>query len=177
MAELTVDDVVDQSLSVGDLSPSDAPATTPNTASNLAGEESSGAEVALKENGIHNPNSIKIDELEDASVRSDTDTSRAEGSVGDDKPTDSRPVKKFAASKPVSFAKYSVPKVIAANAAVKGADKGGSLRRCISKGSANNLQYLLLRAHLHPLCYKQAVRGWWPRPRARYNRRPRHTNR
>jgi hypothetical protein len=125
MAELRADDVVAQSQSVGDLSPSDAPATTPNTASNLAAEESSTvAEVALKENGIHDPSPVKPDELEDASTRSDTDTSRAEGSVADEKTADSRPVKKFATSKPVSFAKYSVPKVIAANAAVKSSDKG-----------------------------------------------------
>jgi hypothetical protein len=130
MAELSADDVVAQSRSVGDLSPSDAPATTPNTASNLAGEESSSvaiAEAALQENGIHDPSPVKPDELEDASTRSDTDTSRAEGSVADDKNPDSRPVKKFATSKPVSFAKYSVPKVIAANAAVKGSDKGERL--------------------------------------------------
>ena len=83
-------------------------------------------EVALQENGIHNASLIKMDELEDVSGRSDTDTSRADGSVTDDKPAESKPVKKFAASKPISFAKYSVPKVIAANAAVKGTDKGNA---------------------------------------------------
>ena len=123
MAELSTQDVVDQSQSVGDLSPSDAAAITSNTASNLAGEVDDVAEVAQKENGVHNTIPATIDELEDVSGRSDTDTSRADGSVAGDKATESKPVKKFSVSKPVSFAKYSVPKVIAANAA-KGTDKG-----------------------------------------------------
>ena len=123
MAELSAHDVVDQSQSVGDLSPSDAPATTSNTTSNLAGGDSSVAEVAQRENGIHNHLLAKTDELEDVSGRSDTGSSRADGSVAGEQPTDSKPVKKFSVSKPVSFAKYSVPKVIAANAA-KGTDKG-----------------------------------------------------
>ncbi len=123
MAELSSQDVVDQSQSVGDLSPSDAPATTSNTASNLTGEVDDVAEVAQKENGIHNTLHVTTDELEDASGRSDTDTSRADGSVAGDKATESKPVKKFGVSKPVSFAKYSVPKVIAASAA-KGTEKG-----------------------------------------------------
>lgn len=123
MAELSTRDVVDQSPSVGDLSPSDAPATTSNTASSLSGEVDHVAEVAQKENGIHNTVQATADELEDVSGRSDTDTSRADGSVAGDKATESKPVKKFSVSKPVSFAKYSVPKVIAANAA-KGTDQG-----------------------------------------------------
>jgi hypothetical protein len=134
MAELSTHDVVDQSLSVGDLSPSDAPATTSNTAYSLSEESAIVAEVdgepdsdlvlAFKENGIHTLSLAKPDDLEDASGRSDTDTSRAEGSVADDKTFDLKPVKKFSVSKPVSFAKYSVPKVIAASAAAKGNDKG-----------------------------------------------------
>ena len=125
MAELSAHDVVDQSLSVGDLSPSDAPAITSNTTSNLAGEVEIGAEIAQKEDGIHNPLLARTDDLEDVSGHSDTDTSRADGdgSVVDDKPLESKPLKKFSVSKPVSFAKYSVPKVIAANAG-KGTDKG-----------------------------------------------------
>ena len=123
MAELSSQDVVDQSQSVGDLSLSDAPAITSNTASSLTGEVDSVAEVALKENGIHSTVQATADELEDVSGRSDTDTSRADGSVAGDKASEFKPVKKFSVSKPVSFAKYSVPKVIAANAA-KGTDKG-----------------------------------------------------
>ncbi|KAK7905485.1 hypothetical protein LTR67_000208 [Exophiala xenobiotica] len=63
-----------------------------------------------------------MDDLEDASGRSDTDTSRADGSIAGDKSTEQKPVKKFTA-KPVSFAKYSVPKVVAASAAAKGTEK------------------------------------------------------
>ncbi|KAL2398044.1 hypothetical protein ABEF94_000189, partial [Exophiala dermatitidis] len=59
------------------------------------------------------------------SARSDTDTSRADGSVAGDKVAESKPLKKLTA-KPVSFAKYSVPKVIAASAAAKGLDKAAT---------------------------------------------------
>jgi hypothetical protein len=124
MAELSPHHVVDQSQSVGDLSPSDAPATTFNTTANLSGEIDSVAEVALKENGIHDSTLVRMEDLEEVSGRSDTDTSRADGSVTDDKQAESKPLKKFPAAKPVSFAKYSVPKVIAATVAVKGTDKG-----------------------------------------------------
>jgi hypothetical protein len=126
MAELATHDVVNQFQSVGDLSPSDAPATTSNTTSDLPGEDDSLVEVVSKENGFHIASNPRMDELEDLSGRSDTGSSRADGSVAGDKPMQSQPVKKFGVSKPVSFAKYSVPKVIAANAAVKGTDKGGA---------------------------------------------------
>jgi hypothetical protein len=124
MAEQRAQDVVNQTQSVGDLSPSDAPATTSTTDIQVSGDEVAGEEDAPKENGITaQRNSVKMDELEDASCRSDTDTSRAEGSVAGDKGTEQKSLKKFVA-KPVSFAKYSVPKVIAASAATKGTDKG-----------------------------------------------------
>ncbi|KIW33984.1 hypothetical protein, variant [Cladophialophora immunda] len=128
MAEQRAQDVVNQSLSVGDLSPSDAPATTSTPDIKVSGDDISRdsvvveTEVAPKENGIHTVSSLKMEELEDGSARSDTDTSRAEGSVAGDKPTEPKPLKKFAA-KPVSFAKYSVPKVIAASAATKANEK------------------------------------------------------
>ena len=124
MAEQSAQDVVTQSQSVGDLSPSDAPATTTNIDFIQSGEVTSVDEVQTKENGIHNPLNVKLEDFEDASGRSDTDTSRADGSVTDDKPAEAKTVKKFPAARPVSFAKYSVPKVIAANAAVKPADRG-----------------------------------------------------
>lgn len=124
MAELSTHHVVDQSQSVGDLSPSDAPAITSNTTSAFTGEVDGIAELAQTENGIHNTNLVKMDDLDDVSARSDTDTSRADGSVSEDKPVESKPVKKFSTSKPLSFAKYSVPKVVAANAATKGIEKG-----------------------------------------------------
>lgn len=125
MAEQSAQDVVTQSQSVGDLSPSDAPATTTTTEFNQAGEVTSVEEVLLaKENGIHVPATDKLEEFEDASARSDTDTSRADGSVTDDKQTEAKPTVKKFAPKPVSFAKYSVPRVIAANAAAKPTDRG-----------------------------------------------------
>jgi hypothetical protein len=123
MAEQIVQDVVIQSRSVGDLSPSGAAATTTTIDSEPAGDVNGLAEtVVQKENGVLNPTTLP--DLDDASVRSDTDTSRAEGSVAGDKSTDNKPVKKFAPAKPVSFAKYSVPKVVAANIATKSSDKG-----------------------------------------------------
>lgn len=121
MAEQRAQDVVNQTLSVGDLSPSDAPETTSTPEIKLSGDDVAVVEVVSKENGIHMP--FRMDEIDDASGRSDTDTSRAEGSVAGDKPTEHKPLKKFVA-KPVSFAKYSVPKVIAASATAKGTDKG-----------------------------------------------------
>ncbi len=126
MAEQSAQDVVTQSESVGDLSPADAPATTTTTDFHQSGEVTSVDEVQVKENGIHNTLPARVDDFEDVSGRSDTDTSRADGSVADDssKPAEAKTVKKFAAAKPVSFAKYSVPKVIAANAAVKPTDRG-----------------------------------------------------
>ena len=126
MAEQSAQDVVTQSQSVGDLSPSDAPATTTNTDFNHSGEVNSVEEDQVKENGIHNPLTAKVEDFEDASGRSDTDTSRADGSVADDKPAEAKTVRKIPAAKPVSFAKYSVPKVVAANAAAKPADRGRS---------------------------------------------------
>lgn len=122
MADTSVQDVVNQSQSVGDLSPADAAATTTTTDSQPLGDVDGVAEVAIKENGVHS--SSLVPDLDDISARSDTDGSRAEGSVAGDKPTESKPLKKFTPAKPVSFAKYSVPKVIAANAAAKGVDKG-----------------------------------------------------
>jgi hypothetical protein len=134
MAEQSTQDVVNQSQSVGDFSPSDAPATTSTPDIKVSGDDTtrdSAAEVdvALKENGNHTVSSVKMDDPDDASGRSDTDTSRADGSV-----TDTKPVKKFTA-KPVSFAKYSVPKIIAAAATAKATEKGmsaGSFVHCAS---------------------------------------------
>lgn len=130
MAEQRAQDVVNQSQSVGDLSPSDAPATTSTPDIKVSADESGKVEVALayKENGIHTLSSLRSDDLDDAdaSVRSDTDTSRADGSVAGDKNPDSKTLKKFV-TKPVSFAKYSVPKVVAASANPKSADKGISI--------------------------------------------------
>ncbi|KIV93544.1 hypothetical protein, variant 1 [Exophiala mesophila] len=130
MAEQRAQDVVNQSQSVGDLSPSDAPATTSTPDIKVSGDESGKVEVALayKENGIHTLSSLKSDDLDDAdaSVRSDTDTSRADGSVAGDKNPESKTLKKFV-TKPVSFAKYSVPKVVATTANSKTADKAASL--------------------------------------------------
>lgn len=123
MAEQTAQDVVNQTRSVGDASPSDAPATTSTPDTKVSGNDTGAVEATSKENGIHTLASLKAEELEDASARSDTDTSRADGSVSGDKPSESKPLKKFVA-KPVSFAKYSVPKVIAASGAVKGTDRG-----------------------------------------------------
>jgi hypothetical protein len=126
MAEQSAQDVVTQSQSVGDLSPSDATATTTTTDINRLGEVKSAEEETTKENGIHNPSIVRTEDLEDASARSDTDTSRADGSVAGDKPAESKTLKKPATVKPVSFARYSVPKVVAANAAAKPANQGRS---------------------------------------------------
>ncbi|KAK5249095.1 hypothetical protein LTR40_011666, partial [Exophiala xenobiotica] len=123
MAQQSAQDVVIQSQSAGDhLSPTDAPATTSTPDIKVSGDDIGVGEVAPKENGIHTLASLKMDDLEDASGRSDTDTSRADGSIAGDKSTEQKPVKKFTA-KPVSFAKYSVPKAVAASAAAKGTEK------------------------------------------------------
>lgn len=123
MAEQRAQDVVNQTQSVGDLSPSDAPATTSTPDIKVSGDDAGVEEAVPKENGIHPVSSNKMEDLDDVSARSDTDTSRAEGSVAGDKVAEPKPLKKFAA-KPVSFAKYSVPKAIAASATAKGAEKG-----------------------------------------------------
>ncbi|KAK5947653.1 hypothetical protein PMZ80_001807 [Knufia obscura] len=123
MAELSSQDVVNSTQLVGEISPSSVPGTTTQSQSNSG---DGGEAVVAKENGIHatTHSSTQDDQaLEDGTARSDTDTSRADGSTGDAKSTDARPVKKFATAKPVSFAKYSVPKVIAANAAKPTAEK------------------------------------------------------
>lgn len=128
MAESSSQDVVIQSQSVGDATPSDVPATT-SQAITISGDE--GEQVAAKENGIHlitHPSGLDEHSLEESTTRSDTDTSRADGSNGDAKSADARPVKKFTTTKPVSFAKYSVPKVIAANATKTTVEKG----RCLA---------------------------------------------
>jgi hypothetical protein len=130
MAEPSAQDVVNQSQSVGDVSPSDAAATTTTLDFKLSSDEKPTnitpaveADVAPKENGNYVQSSVKMEDLDDGSARSDTDTSRAEGSVAGDKTAEFKPVKKYVA-KPISFAKYSVPKVIAANAAAKASEKG-----------------------------------------------------
>jgi hypothetical protein len=133
MAEQRAQDVVNQTLSVGDLSPSDAPETTSTPEIKLSGDDIAVVEVVSKENGIHMP--FRMDEIDDASGRSDTDTSRAGDSVTGDKPTEHKPLKKFVA-KPVSFAKYSVPKVIAASATAKGTDKG--ISHCSHEGDTTD---------------------------------------
>ncbi|OAP57331.1 hypothetical protein AYL99_08069 [Fonsecaea erecta] len=128
MAEQRAQDVVNQSQSVGDLSPSDAPATTSTPDIKVSGDDIGRSnvvvetEIAPKENGLHTVSSLKMEDLEDGSVRSDTDTSRAEGSVAGDKATEPKPLKKFAA-KPITFAKYAVPKVNTAGAAAKANEK------------------------------------------------------
>ncbi|KAJ9622209.1 hypothetical protein H2204_011641 [Knufia peltigerae] len=123
MAQQSAQDVVNQSQSAGDnVSSSDAPATTSTPDIKVSGDEIGVGEVAPKENGTHTLANLKMDDLEDASGRSDTDTSRADGSVAGDKSAELKTLKKFTA-KPVSFAKYSVPKVVAANAAAKGTEK------------------------------------------------------
>lgn len=121
MAELSTRDVVNHSQSVGDASPADVSATT-STQRSVQGDEE---EVIAKENGIHSTvQSTNQEEqiLEDGTTRSDT--SRAEGSNGDAKSTDARSVKKLTAPKTTTFAKYSVPKIIAANAAKAPVEKG-----------------------------------------------------
>ncbi len=156
MAEQSTQDVVNQNQSAGDLSPSDAPATTSTPDIKVSGDVTGVAEAAPKENGIHTLPNLKMDDLDEGSVRSDTDTSRA-GSVTDDKVAEQRPLKKFAA-KPVSFAKYSVPKVIAASAAAKGTDKGnmGTLLVpiCLT-GLGSSCDHRFLRVHAWP--------GWSPK--------------
>ncbi|KAJ9602692.1 hypothetical protein H2200_012886 [Cladophialophora chaetospira] len=125
MAEQSTHDVVNQTQSVGDLSPSDVPATTSTPDVKVPGDDNSAVEVDVvpTENGNHtNLSSLKMEDLEDVSGRSDTDTSRAEGSIAGDKTTDTKPLKKVA-NKPISFAKYSVPKVIAASTAAKATEK------------------------------------------------------
>ena len=133
MAEQSTYDVVNQTQSVGDLSPPDVPATTSTPDLKVPGDDNSAVEVDVvpTENGNHtNLSSLKMEDLEDASARSDTDTSRAEGSVAGDKTADTKPLKKVA-NKPISFAKYSVPKVIAASAAAKASEKGrGAIVLC-----------------------------------------------
>lgn len=126
MAEQSTHDVVNETQSVGDLSPPDVPATTSTPDLKVPGDDNSAVEVDVvpTENGNHtNSSTLKMEDLEDASGRSDTDTSRAEDSIAGDKAADTKPLKKVA-SKPVSFAKYSVPKVIAASAAAKATEKG-----------------------------------------------------
>ena len=113
MAESSVQDVVNHSQSAGDASPSDAPVTTSQS---IFAQGAEGEVVEVKENGvqIEVPMSAQDEQmLEDGTARSDTDTSRADG---DAKSVDNRPVKKLAAMKPVSFAKYSVPSLIKSNA-------------------------------------------------------------
>lgn len=122
MAELSTQDVVNHSQSVGVASPIDVSATT-FTQRSIPGDGEEG--VVTKENGIHHTTLSTSQEeqvLEDGTAQSDT--SRAEGSNGDAKSTDARLVRKLTATKPISFAKYSVPKVIAANAAKAPAEKG-----------------------------------------------------
>lgn len=150
MAEQSTQDVVNQTLSVGDLSPSDAPATTSTPDIKVSGDDNDVVEAAPKENGIHTLSSLRMEDLDDLSARSDTDTSRAEGSVAGDKVTEQRPLKKLAA-KPVSFAKYSVPKVIAASAAAKGTDKGrcafvAVAKQTLTSGSSHDSELLDLVA-------------------------------
>lgn len=175
MAEQSAQDVVVQSQSGGDFSPSDAPATTTTIDLQLATEVNSVGELEQKENGVHQLSQVRLDDLEDASARSDTDTSRAEGSITEDKSIDNRPVKKFAAAKPVSFAKYSVPKVVAANAAIKASDKGMLLRRG-KKPILIGAQVSQYQTPQHLLYSKPVDRGWSPKLRVHCNRKPKHTN-
>ena len=79
---------------------------------------------AMLEDATEGDDNLLKDDVarDDISIRSDTDTSRAEGSVAGDSKTQepSKMVKKLA-PKPISFAKYSVPKVMAANNLAKAA--------------------------------------------------------
>lgn len=111
MAELSSQNVVNHSQSVGDASSTDVPATTLQSISTPG--EADG--VVAKENGLHSDEQVL---LEESTAKSDTDTSR------DARSADTRPAKKASiAAKPVAFAKYSVPKVIAANAAKQPIEK------------------------------------------------------
>lgn len=140
MAELSSQDVVNSTRLVGEVSPPSAPGTTTQSQSNQGDEGEVG--VITKENGLHittQPSGRDEQALEDGTARSDTDTSRADGSVGDAKSTDARPIKKPAAAKPLSFAKYSVPKVVAANATRPTTEKGMLLLRVLHMFRFSNL--------------------------------------
>lgn len=105
--------------------PTDVPEST------LQSTTKSGENESVVVNGDdtqNNETSIETSEeqhlLEAATTLSDTDASRADGSNADSKSIDARPLKKVAPAKPVSFAKYSVPKVVAANTGKATAEKG-----------------------------------------------------
>lgn len=127
MAELNKHDVEVNQQSAG-RTPSDVPVPTSLSLSNPGDEGDAAATVKENEARNRTPTSAAGPDddqaLEDGTTRSDTDTSRADGSNADAKSTDARPVKKLATTKPVSFAKYSVPKVIAANAGKVAVEKG-----------------------------------------------------
>ncbi|RMZ76905.1 hypothetical protein DV738_g4701, partial [Chaetothyriales sp. CBS 135597] len=114
MAAQSAQDVVSQSQSVGDFSPADAPATTTNGDIGPSRVD----DKTAAENGLHRLAPAKMDDFEDGSGRSDNESAEAKA------------VKKFAAARPVSFAKYSVPKVIAASTAntanIKPADRSST---------------------------------------------------
>lgn len=128
MAESSLQDVALNTQSVGDNLPSDASATT--TYKNFIGGDAEEGKL-VKENGTGNEDftSTRIDDhgLEDGGARSDTDNSRANSVTGEGRSTDSKPIKKFVASKPMSFAKYSVPKTVTASAPPKVAVVQGNL--------------------------------------------------
>ena len=176
MAEQSTHDVVNQTQSVGDLSPSDAPATTSTPDIKVSGDDKDDSavevDVAPTENGNHaTSSSLKMEEPEDGSARSDTDTSRAEDGTVGDKTSDTKPLKKLA-SKPISFAKYSVPKVIAASAAAKATEKGTCpiVPYFGRKLTSTNLK---LPLRLRPPCPspKQVAHAWSQRLRTPFNPR------
>lgn len=106
--------------------PTDVPESTLQSITKSGNESES--VVVNGDDAQNNQNSSDISAedqlLETTSARSDTDNSRADGSNADSKSIDARPVKKVVPARPVSFAKYSVPKVVAANTGKAIAEKG-----------------------------------------------------
>lgn len=128
MADLTTRDVVNDTQSAGGLPPTDAPLTTTTTELNdQSGEKDTGEKSEQHFNDHQSPAHLVARDdqsLEDAASKSDTD-SRADGSIAGSKTSEHQAVKRPLAAKPVSFVKYSVPKVI--EAAKKAAADKGSL--------------------------------------------------
>ena len=129
---------------------------------------------AAQEDTLQEDEALLKDDVirDDSSVKSDTDTSRAEDSVtGDSKIQEpSKPIKKLA-PKPVSFAKYSVPKVIAANSLSKTAtenskssqrgtwsdtNKATSYRRKCFNGLSSSTRPFSPRCQIHNLASTKA---------------------
>lgn len=115
MAESSSQDAALKPSSAGVTSPSEITATTTDSYAIRGDVEEA---VEPQENGVATQKELsRQDEqqAEDGSTRSDTDTQ------------DVKPLKKFTASKPVSFAKYSLPKTLTTNAPPKSASEKGGL--------------------------------------------------